>query len=182
MSKLLLFDALEFSKMTYKEYLRTYKTSIRCSVEFENIKHPKMGITLLDDDRDNLYFPWYKDKGSWRKGTPIQIKEGKNLIVVRVPAVKLQGFNKYLLLDGCHRVSQLKPKVIILDWFEVTKDNYMYVTDLLNPCYRHFLNLHLHVKKCKNTIYGAPCLGDTSCIFCRIDKRGKHIRRTCSYE
>jgi len=122
-------DVIEFKKLSYESFKEVYKDDIRISIDFKKIKDASTDIRLVED-KDLLYMPWY-NKGSWVDGNIRTIKHGNNLILVRLPTVKIEN-NKFFILDGCHRLIELKPGLIILDVLYLNKDDYKYVIDLYN--------------------------------------------------
>jgi hypothetical protein len=84
-----------------------------------------------------LWLPWYK-QGSWRSGKPRKGKLGSKLAIIRIPAVYYKP-NQYLLLDGCHRLTEIGPRFVLLDVYHPpdTKSRRAF-TDLLNIYYGDF--------------------------------------------
>jgi hypothetical protein len=122
------FSFLAFDPMSWNEWQFQYLSDIRVNHELRSVKNPKTGILLTDEDTQ-VFLPHYEKKGNWRYGKPKKLKLGKRLIVVRSPAVRYKG--KYLLLDSVHRVTQLEPKMLILDWVEIKESQRKLVTDLI---------------------------------------------------
>ena len=118
----------DFQPMDWNAFQATYRKDIRVNWEPEGLKKPKTGIHLADEDTE-IYVPHYK-KGGWRYGTPQQVPLGTSLKLVRIPAVRFK--NRYMILDGYHRVTQLSPRIILLDYVEVKEQERKYITDLIS--------------------------------------------------
>lgn len=121
------FTVIPFEQMSWPEWKAYYFSDIRVNHELGTLKNPKTGIILADADTE-IYIPWYK-KGGWRYGEPKKITPGNNLILLRCAAVKYKG--KFLALDSIHRLTMLKPAMIVIDWVEVKESQRKYVTDLI---------------------------------------------------
>ena len=130
----LTFDLLRFHPLkSVKEWLTRYRGSIRCVVEVDAMKHGgKVSLVHAQPGEHSLWLPWYK-KGTWRTGIPKQAKwTGKNLILTRIPAVALKTKNHFLLVDGCHRITELNPAFVLLDVYHPTVETRRAFTDLFN--------------------------------------------------
>ena len=166
------FDAYHFKKLNYDEWLTKYKSSIRVAIKWSKIKKPKKTGVHLVHDSDELYLPWYNEKNGkkakpgtgWMDGKPVKWELGKNLVMLRLPAIKIlkwsdyfhdknyadkQGKEKeiqykasrkgkwvYLVPDGCHRLTELKPSLVILDWVQIREDDKRYFYDFYNEFWR----------------------------------------------
>lgn len=128
MSTELHFDLLQFHPLTWKGFLRRYVGAIQPTVLWWKIKNPRVGLHLLGQE-ELLALPWYKD-GDWRDGQPRLVKPGSALAVARIPAVLWKG--TFVALDGCHRLSEVKPAVVLIDYFVPRERERVYVTDLFN--------------------------------------------------
>ena len=142
MSELRSFDILQFKKLNRKEYEKVYRGQIRTSIIFNKIKNVKTGIKVYSDKEDIIYLCKYK-KGDWRDGKPVKYerKINKNIAVVRVPAINIKDTNIYVTLDGNHRLTEVNPSYIIMDYMVIDKSNFMYVTELYNPEYKQYLGI-----------------------------------------
>ncbi len=113
--------------MTLREWKREYSSNIRVVVDFKKLGKIKVGMKLCDGETE-FVLPWYKGK-SWKDGEPEIVKIGDGRSLVRLPAIKLED-NKFFMPDGCHRLTTLKPRFVVLDYLEVEKLRYF--TDLHN--------------------------------------------------
>lgn len=101
-----------------QEWVSLYKKDIRVIIHWEDLV--KSTIKLSCDwhlgpqkPLPGVYFPW-AITGHWMKGAKLKpVTLGNNNIIVRAPAVHY-GI-RTILLDGCHRISQLQPKLVLLD-------------------------------------------------------------------
>lgn len=121
---------IEFKKLTWAAFKAEYRTAVQPKVEWGRIRNPKMGLSMQVDGDFALYMPWYTG-GDWRDGEPRLVPKGSATALVRVPAV-LTGNGKLLVLDGCHRLTQLRPRVVVVDWFHPAKYDRRYLNDLFN--------------------------------------------------
>ena len=113
------FSVLDFCPLTWKEWKVWYKSDIRVSVRWEKLKKAKVGLALADAGTV-MFLPWYAGGANWLDDKPpLRAHVGNKDCIVRVPALKLK--KGYLILDGCHRITELKPKLIYLDWIEADK-------------------------------------------------------------
>ena len=119
---------------SWKEWRKRYKHWIRTMFEPSKKlrRTPKVGL-LLASSTTKMYLPHYKH-GGWQDGIPVQIKNGSNLVLVRLPAVKIG--DRFLLLDGVHRMKELKPAMVLLDWVEYAKGDETCWLDLFNSQWR----------------------------------------------
>lgn len=129
--------ALVFESMTLDQWRGTYQSTIRIIICWEKVKVTNLGVDLLCKNKE-IFIPNYKD-GDWRDGKPNKITPGKKLALVRLPALKIE--KDFFCFDGYHRMTQLKPRMVILDWIEVSKKSYVYFTDMLNPYWRKRLKI-----------------------------------------
>lgn len=132
MSTELHFDLLQFYPLSWAGFLRRYVGAVQCMVVWDRIKKPRMGLTVLQPG-EQVDLVWYRD-GDWRDGEPRKAKTGNMPALARLPAVKLG--KRFLVLDGCHRLSEVKPAFVLLDWFEPSREDRVYITDLFNKAFR----------------------------------------------
>ena len=126
------FDVIKFYPLTWSVWKQRYESAIRISIDLNKI-HPTRVYLRQADDSSLLYGVWYRS-GNWRDGRPRQFAYlVKQLAIVRVPAILVKPPNKYLVLDGMHRLSTLKPSVVLLDVIDIPKKQWCYVSDLFNP-------------------------------------------------
>lgn len=121
------FTVIPFEKMSWPEWKAYYFSDIRANHQLGILKNPKTGIALATPETE-IFLPWYK-KGDWRYGIPKKLTPGNNLILLRVAAVKYKGH--FLAMDSIHRLTNLKPAIIVIDWVEVKESERKYVTDLI---------------------------------------------------
>lgn len=124
----LIFDYIEFKGINYQQWKQRYKSSIRISIELGKIKRPKTGF-LVADEKTNLKLCWYK-KGNYRDGEIKKASIGNKNVLIRIPAIKIN--DEYLVIDGCHRLTQLKPRFILIDYIEPKKEDLRYISDCFN--------------------------------------------------
>jgi len=126
MSTQLHFDLLLFAPLNWTAFKCRYRGVVQSVVEWDRIHHPKMGLQLLKGAASSV---WYR-KGDWRDGEPRKMCPGKVLALVRLPAVKWHG--RFLILDGCHRMTEVQPAIVLLDWFQPRLRDSVYLNDLFN--------------------------------------------------
>ncbi len=125
---------IEFEPMTWAAFKREYAGGVVGPiVVWERICKPKVGLTLSLDGRPELSMPWYSG-GDWRDGRPRMAPRGRAPALIRIPAVRVDG--RLLALDGCHRLTELRPRMVVVDWFEPTKHDRRYLNDLFNYAWR----------------------------------------------
>lgn len=133
MTTLIDFDVIRMKSLTWKQFMRRYSGSIRANTSnWRKINSPEMGLCLVDSNT-KLNLIWYKG-GDWRDGKPIKWRIGTEHCIVRIPAVLVDGV--FVVLDGCHRLTELKPSVVFVDWFRPSKKERVYLTDLFNAEYQ----------------------------------------------
>ena len=125
-------DLWEFAPLTWKQWLTRYRHSIRVSLVTSRIKQPMVGL-LLADKTTELYISRFEKDKDWRDGKrPEKYAIGNRMMLVRLPALALSP-KRFFIFDGHHRLTELKPRIILLDWICVKPSEYCYVTDLFNP-------------------------------------------------
>ena len=127
----------QIKPIIFKEFLRRYDKDIRPEWDTEHLKDNKTG-TFICEDNTFIYLPWYKPEDDCIKGKPVRIKRGAKNNILRIPAIKV--FDSFLALDGCHRLTGLSPKVIILDYIEIKKTQYKHFQDLSNIYWQAYIN------------------------------------------
>lgn len=103
---------------TVRQWAGMYRSHVRTIVNWEELlnHNPKVSTVWFIGRVDGVWYPWAV-KGHWMSGAKLrQVILGSESIIVRAPAVCWK--KKTVLLDGCHRTSQLKPKLLILDVVE----------------------------------------------------------------
>lgn len=124
---------LEFRPLSWSEFRREHENNIRAVVVFDRIVRPRMGLTMVLDGTPDLFMVKYTG-GDWRDGRPVKAPEGIARALIRIPAVKVAG--RLLALDGCHRLLLLRPRVVVVDWFEPKAFDRCYLNDLFNTFWR----------------------------------------------
>ncbi len=114
------FDLIDFTPFSFKEWKKRYQSDIRTAVKWDGIKRGKCGLIVANKDT-KMYLPWYNGK-HWMDGEPQRVEIGNKLRLVRLPALKVK--DEYLILDGCHRMTELKPMLVLLDWLETPNMRY----------------------------------------------------------
>jgi hypothetical protein len=121
-------------KLTWETWQAKYRPKIRVCVDWDMLRKPKPKVhrwlsKWQFDDNVVVFFPWFGRK-SWRNGEPAKAVLGHTDSIIVAPAVKFDGWG-YLLLDSCHRISQHRPKGLILDYIEPRPHQLCAFNDLL---------------------------------------------------
>lgn len=124
-----IFDVIEFSAMSWKEFKKRYGSSIRVSNEIGKIKPISIDLVLANKEMD-LYGVWYSE-GGWRDGNQTKLETGKNPILIRIPVFKIHKSNDYLVVDGMHRITELKPGLILMDVVTISHKDRVYINDMM---------------------------------------------------
>ena len=115
-------EIIDFRPHTWETWQAEYRTGIRCIVEWGKLKRPKVLNEMVNNSRF-IYYPWREGKKSWMdSGTRLRrIELGFSKVAVRVPAVEfyyeedgMATDNARLILDGSHRIKELKPEFLII--------------------------------------------------------------------
>lgn len=118
---------------TWEAWQAKYRDDIRVKVWWDELQRPKPKIERVYSPRD-LWYPWYPgERQEWRSGkVPVPVattlRTGHSLVVA--PAVRVPNHG-YLLLDGCHRIRDLRPVFLALDALIVTTKQLRSFADLL---------------------------------------------------
>lgn len=130
MNTAIAFDALSFSPMTWRQLRKRYEGAVRPVIVWDKIKSPPTGMRVLRAG-DELKLVWYEG-GTWRDGAPRTFTApGSKPVLIRIPAVKVDGM--LLAVDGCHRLVEMQPMFVIVDWFAPRTAERVYINDLFNP-------------------------------------------------
>lgn len=128
MSTQLTFDLLQFEPLTKKKWIERYRSSIRviCNPK----KCTKATCELLPmTEKMEVYGVWYSG-GNFMDGKPKRLKLGNSLTLARIPAI---GFgNRYLIVNGMHRMTDIKPRWVLLDVLRLSLGEEKYFIDLQN--------------------------------------------------
>lgn len=98
-----------------REWAAMHRQNIRTIVDWEALLglNPTVRLAWFLDKAHQVCYPWAV-KGNWMSGATLRkVELGNEPIIVRAPAVCWK--HRTILLDGCHRTSQLKPCLLILD-------------------------------------------------------------------
>ena len=123
------FDIMQFSPMTWKTFQQRYISSIRVSSDIKRIR--PVSIQLIQAAKQTPLFSVWYNQGDWREGSQRCLHVGENFALVRIPAVKLVGEKRILVLDGMHRITQLHPRIILLDLITIKRSDAIYINDLI---------------------------------------------------
>lgn len=118
---------LDLSPMTWLQWKVSYLPGIRVCHALTRLKNPKPQAHVATS-KSKIRYPWYK-KGDWMDGRYRMFELGKSPVLWRGPAILYEG--TFLILDGCHRLSDLKPSMVVLDYLKISKREKVYVVDLL---------------------------------------------------
>ncbi len=77
-----------------------------------------------------VFYPHFVVGGWMQGGRRRQVETGVNNIIVQAPSVELDGL--VVMLDRCHRVRQLRPRIVVLDSLVVDAKAATCFADLLN--------------------------------------------------
>lgn len=132
---------------TWPTWQAEYRPGIRVNILWDRIQRPAPVVDQFEFHADccngyelPIYYPWYKG-GDSRDGKPIHAELGDGKFIVRVPALYLPDVG-LIVLDGCHRIHDLKPQHLVLDTIQVKKKKLKYFNDVLhNELYRKALDL-----------------------------------------
>lgn len=120
---------------TYADWLAKYKSHIRCMVWWDELNKPKPRVgRRYVDISDFVWLPQCTEKGEWRRkepNQPVALEHWKfkgDRIVIAPALVTRKG---YLLLDGVHRVTELEPRLLVLDWIQVKKEQLTSIADTI---------------------------------------------------
>lgn len=123
------FDVIKFKPITWAGFKKRYSSSIRISSELNKIKPLSVDL-MIADKHMNLYGVWY-DNGNWRNGENKIINIGDNYTIVRIPAFRIEKDNNFLIVDGMHRATQLKPMFILMDVVSIKNSDKVYINDMI---------------------------------------------------
>lgn len=123
------FDAIELSAMTWKEFKTRYFSSIRVSNDVWGIKPVSIELIQATNEMD-LWGVWYEG-GTWRDGENVKLEIGNKMVVVRIPVFKIEKTNDYLVVDGMHRITKLKPSIILMDVVNIKDKDKVYINDMM---------------------------------------------------
>lgn len=122
-----------FESLNLAGWIAKYKADIRVVVDWVALSDSGVSVEQAWYEPGHprglsLEYPWYKE-GGWmrekkvRKFVDYPANQCSN-IVVRAPGVRYASSGKaqsLLLLDRCHRVSELKPRLVVLDTLVLKK-------------------------------------------------------------
>lgn len=113
-------DTLPFRVMTWPEWKRAYRQRIRVNSWISGFKKMVTEIHVATP-ATKLVLPWYDKRKSEDhfSGNAREVRIGAEPILIRIPAVRFK--NWFLIVDGCHRLTELEPGLVILDCIVPTK-------------------------------------------------------------
>jgi len=115
------FDLISFSPLPLQEYKQRYRSSIRVDFKLDNVIGVAPGIVFPHQNIPlNL---------TWDESIKV-VTKGSNSILVRLPALIVDG--ELFILDGHHRLVDLKPRWIVLDT--------LHMPDNLKHMHEHLTN------------------------------------------
>lgn len=124
---------MDFAPLSWEEWATRYKRHIRVFAQTARLKHkPKVGLSVASGP---IYIPWY-DTGDWIDGKPKSVTVGTTTRLVRLPALSVGG--RFLVLDGVHRLTELRPAFVLLDWIKPVKSDLVYFLDMHNPTWKRW--------------------------------------------
>lgn len=110
-------DIYSFASLNSSEWQLKYKDRIRSVIFWDCIDFSKVksGTAILHFKNELLFLPKYKDNFvNSPPLKPINTYKKAEPIIVRVPAIRID--ENYYICDGMHRITQLKPVYIIVDY------------------------------------------------------------------
>lgn len=125
-------DSIQMEPYTFEQWKQVYKSKIRVGWKVDALENVRCGL-IRAEKTTKLYAPWY-DNGNWMDGKPRRLSLGDKNTVVRLPALRVDG--KYLILDGNHRINELRPNTVFLDYLDLAKKDLKYFVDLHNPFWK----------------------------------------------
>jgi hypothetical protein len=124
----------EITPLDYKEFVRRYKRDIILAVDLKDFCKATFGLEIATD-RTYLYHPM---GDVLKRPKRYNIKDGKTSTIVRIPCFKI--YKSFMILDGNHRIRELKPKIVIIDFINITEKNIPYCQDLSNVYWKEYFN------------------------------------------
>jgi len=140
-------------KLNWPEWQAEYRSSLCVGVLWYRLQSPKPKVRQeIVGNGDwmvpHLYYPWYSKGTGYRDDVPpkeVDLLTSRGQFILRIPALELIEANGmchgFLVLDGCQRLRDLKPRVIIIDYISVRHDKLKYFNDLLSPHWRKVLKI-----------------------------------------
>lgn len=139
-------------KLNWPEWQAKYRAGMCANALWYRLQSPKPKVRreIVGNDWTvpTLYYPWYKTGSGYRDDVPPKEVDLLNLtgeFILSIPALELVEadgtWHGYLVLDGCKRLRDLKPRVIIIDYLSVRHDKLKYFNDLLSPHWRKTLKI-----------------------------------------
>lgn len=113
-------DVLPFRAMTWAEWRQAYRQRIRVNSWISGFKQMRTEIHVATPST-KMVLPWY-DKlkiDDHLSGNAREVRIGAAPILIRIPAVRFKDW--YFIPDGCHRLTELKPGLVVLDAIVPTK-------------------------------------------------------------
>lgn len=115
---------------TFESWMSEYRSEIRVGVDWDllcGVPDKKRKIEVGQVVREtnsqmDIKTPWYEGGEDHKIGVNIRVEQGFKPFMVRVPAVEYQ-YEKFLILDGCHRLYVLEPRFLCLDFLMLGGDD-----------------------------------------------------------
>lgn len=114
-----------YDEMSWEKWHATYRKGIRVAVMWNRIRKKKPRMIKLDwnwyQSKKNFalaYHPWYTG-GDYATGKAKRVQLGSTSAMIRVPS--LRHPKGWLVLDGNHRIKDIRPDTLILDYIILSK-------------------------------------------------------------
>lgn len=128
----------------YKAWLARYRKHIRCMIWWDELKKPEPQLSRFwfhGDHSDEeiavwpLWYPWTTGKGEWRRKKPNPPKQVPYWTFTEDRVITAPGLfvpsKGVLLLDGAHRIRDLKPWLIVVDAIQVKSEQLTSIADTI---------------------------------------------------
>ena len=113
------FNTIKFHPLGLDEYKKRYRASIRVDFDVDKVSGVEPGLVLPRADHP-LKLAWNEE--------PQVVTKGAAPALVRLPALIVEG--EIWILDGHHRLCDLKPRWVVLDTLHLT-DEYSHLYENL---------------------------------------------------
>lgn len=123
----------KINPLSFDDWKYQYKRDVRVICFPDKLSDRKVKTKIITDKRIKIYLPKYTD-GDFFDGNPVKATVGKGNYIVRIPAI-LTKDRRLIALDGVNRIETFKPKVIIVDYINISWEEEKYFADLLNINY-----------------------------------------------
>lgn len=124
-------QVIDYRPHTWESWKIEYVPGIRVVWNKSKINPVRVFSLLVYNNSDADVFLVKYAAGDWMGGGKLEKwKPGKNELLVRCPAVMIHLQQNILILDGVHRILDLKPRALILDVIAITEKESCYFSDL----------------------------------------------------